>query len=218
MDTVPDPTHTKLIESCTMLFLKYGVRNITLSDVAARLGMSKKTIYQHFANKEELIRACLEHDKQRDKCDFLEISKAGYNPVEEIVRYQLQVTEQLNDVSPAVIFELRKYYPKLWDGLDAFHREMVQDSMTNNLNRGIAEGYYRPELDVDVVVAYYQHLPQTLFELIAQFNGTRNNAHVYHQLTSLFLRGICTPQGICEFARVFADVFPDLSQPTALNC
>jgi AcrR family transcriptional regulator len=218
MPVTPDDTRTKLIESCTTLFLKYGVRNITLSDVAARLGISKKTIYQHFTDKQELIRACLEHDKHQDACDFEAIAQAGFNPVEEFVRYQMQVTQQLQDVSPAIIFELQKYYPELWAEMDTYHKHQVSRSMTSNLQRGIEQGYYRPELDVDVVVAYCQHLPQTLFDLIAAFNGTRSNVAVYHQLTGLFLRGICTAKGIQEFARVFAVVFPDQPQPTTLTC
>lgn len=106
---------TRILRTCYEQFFKYGVRTVTMDDIATALGMSKKTIYHYFANKEEIVLAVMKLHQEQDTAAMEAILARCDNPVEcllELAKHNAQLFEQMN---PSLVPELKKYHPEAWE-------------------------------------------------------------------------------------------------------
>lgn len=138
---------TKILEASDALFRKYGIRSVTMADIARSLGMSKKTLYVHIENKHDLVEKIMKRYIIQDEEACFAIKAEANNALEELLKISLYVQQQIKDVNPSLIFDLQKYHRPVWEMLDAFHREGVLRIVEENLQRGIEEGLYRKDLN-----------------------------------------------------------------------
>lgn len=186
----------EIINKSTELFLNLGFKSVTMDDIANTMGISKKTIYAHFKNKNELVDATTLHlflviSKEIDAvCDLQK------NPVEEIYEIKKVVMNHLKNEKSSPQFQLQKYYPKTFKSLKDKQYQMMQTCVTDNLNRGVASGIYRDTIDVSFIAKLYFH------SLIAVRDNDlfplKNTSMQYllEQFLEYHLRGICTEKGI----------------------
>lgn len=187
---------TKILERCERLFMRYGIKSVTMDDVARELGVSKKTLYQHFENKEELVRkvtsnhfAC--QDKMVER--VMRHSKSAIDEMFAIATWMNTMSQNLN---PALLYDLRKYHQDSWQVFIEHRNFSVINSIKHNLKRGIKEGLYREELDVEIMARIYvarvemflddEIFPYDKFPPQKTFNVFMD----YH------IRGIATSKGI----------------------
>lgn len=137
------------------LFMRLGIRSVSMNDLAKELGISKKTLYLDFQSKEELVSACLDFNMtmERGMCDMYVTQSE--NAVDEMLLISKYILQQLRALSPSTIHDLRKYYPQQWSKLEAFHYEEICEVVKGNLERGIEQGFYRSNMDVDIVSKFY---------------------------------------------------------------
>ncbi len=179
----------------TELFLKYGVRNVTMDDLAQQLGVSKKTIYASFQNKREIVIAVANEFFRLEKERSEELSKQSQNAIDELFRIVSWSLNVLKKISPNLIFEIRKYYPEAWLVFDAFHRGYVLDKIKQNLEQGIMEGLYREGLHVEIVASLrVLQIEATLhsdFFPVSKFDPATVQVEVFE----LFMRGLVSDKG-----------------------
>jgi AcrR family transcriptional regulator len=186
----------KIIHKASELFLTYGFKSVTMDDIASKLGISKKTIYQHFDNKTKLVEvttlSLFELISQGIDC----ISALEKNPIEEIYDIKKFVMEHLKDEKSSPQYQLQKYYPKIYTSLKAKQFELMQGCVTDNLERGVQQGLYRNSLNVDFISRIYfssmiSIKDQDMFPLQKfSMNMLMDYYLEYH------LRGICTEKGL----------------------
>lgn len=177
------------------LFNKYGIRSVSMDDIAAQLGMSKKTVYQYFADKEELVDACFSGvmDDHRHRC--LADKKGAENAVhEEFLAYD-SMTEMLTDMNPSVLYDMQKYHPAAFKKFHEFKYKFLYNVISDNLRRGIDEESYRPEIDVDVLTRLRIESVMLAFDTEAFPNNRTQLVHIEQQLFEHFLYGIATAKG-----------------------
>ena len=147
-----------IIESAKELFMKYGIRSITMDDLARHLGMSKKTIYQEFSNKEQLIRKVIisEMEDMREQMD--DISEVSENAIEEMVRISRFIIEKTRGISPTTLYDLKKYYRQIWNDLEKIRHEHSYGMIKKNIEWGINEKLYRSDIKPDFVARLYIHI------------------------------------------------------------
>ncbi|MDQ6608838.1 MAG: TetR/AcrR family transcriptional regulator [Bacteroidota bacterium] len=166
-----------------------------MDDIAAQLGMSKKTLYQYFVDKEELVDACFSAvmDQHRQQC-VMDQSRAD-NPIHEVFLAFDMTQEVFAEMNPSVLYDMQKYHPSAFKKFQEFKYGFLYKIITNNLERGIADELYRSNIDVDVIARL------RIESVMLPFNSEvfpTNRTHLIHieqQLFEHFLYGLATSKG-----------------------
>ena len=197
----------KIIEGAEKLFFQYGVRSVSMDDVARELSMSKKTLYQYFTNKEELVTEVARTHMIEEKREFQCIARNANNALEELFNISKCLREHMQDMNPALMYDLQKYHPEAWQHFLSYKNEFIRGSVIDNIRRGKAEGYYRSEIDENVIatirveviqMSFDQHLfPKSEFKMI----------DVQMQVFQHFVYGLLTPQGYEKYKGYYAVAF-----------
>lgn len=137
----------KLIDSATTMFLKYGVKSVSMDDMARLMGMSKKTIYNHVDNKKGLVSTVIETFIKKEHKEIKKISKNASNAIEEMTMIADMVLKTLRIMKPKLTFDIKKYHPQLWNFIEEVHFSFMKKTIRKNIIRGQEEGLYRVELD-----------------------------------------------------------------------
>jgi TetR/AcrR family transcriptional regulator, cholesterol catabolism regulator len=146
---------TEVIERATMLFMRYGIKSVTMDDVARELGVSKKTLYKHFTDKNELVHAILKLKLELDAQFCFDFKKSSENAIDELINISKFVLEQVGNINPVVFYDLKKYHPEGWAMMENHKWDFILNSIRENISRGISEGVYRDNLEKEIVARLY---------------------------------------------------------------
>src|SRR5688572_7915784 len=138
-------TKEKILKGAEELFTKYGVRSISMDDIARHLSVSKKTLYQHFADKEDIVTMACKAHLDRNVGEFDEIRNSAKNAIEELANLSVCLKRNMQDMNPSLLFDLQKYHPKAWAVWMNHKNQFIRSSVVRNLKQGIAEGYFRAD-------------------------------------------------------------------------
>lgn len=188
-------TRDIIISKCNELFLRYGVKNLTMDDIARELGMSKKTIYLYVSNKADLVKKVMQAHLDREIAFIEEIGKNATNAIEENVRLLTYMSKELQSFNSSVFFELQKYYPESYDLFNVYREKVSLPHILRNLERGISEGLYRDNLDPTIVARIYVYALDILIDQ-QRFPAKKFNFYtLYMEFVQYHLSGILTPKG-----------------------
>jgi len=145
----------KIIHKSGELFLTLGFKSVTMDDIANALGISKKTIYQHFDNKTKLIEATTTNMFE-NICGGIDcICEASHNPIEELYDIKMYVMNYLKDEKTSPQFQLKKYYPQIFQSLQMKQFEKMYVSVKDSIQKGVDTGLFRENIDVDFISRMY---------------------------------------------------------------
>ena len=191
----------KILHNATELFLNIGFKSVTMDDIATNSGISKKTIYAHFANKTQLVEAATLYifDVISKGIDI--IHEQQQNPIIELFEIKRFVMKHLKDEKSSPQYQLQKYYPKIFKNLKHKQFELMQELFKENLTKGIEQKLYRNDIDIDFTARIYFNgmlgiKNKDLFPLV---NYSMNTLTTYH--LEYHLRGICSQKGIKELEK-----------------
>lgn len=149
---IPDlNTKVRIRDKAKELFLRYGIRSVSMDDIANQLGMSKKTIYQYFTDKNELVDAVIEDELQNMQQDCLKCGEDAKDAIEEIFLTVDQVIEQLSSMNPMVLYDMEKFHIRAYQRFMEHKNKFLLQVIKKNLEWGIKDGLYRPDVDVDII-------------------------------------------------------------------
>lgn len=137
------------------VFMRLGIRSVNMDDIAQHLRISKKTLYQYVKDKNELVLKAVRGITDHHRTCILGICAQGHNAIDESFEITRFVASQVGQIHPSVHFDLQKYHPEAWDLLQSTERADIYKCITENLRKGIAEGLYREDLDIDVIARIY---------------------------------------------------------------
>jgi TetR/AcrR family transcriptional regulator, cholesterol catabolism regulator len=144
----------KILKTALSLFFKYGIKHVTMDDIARELGMSKKTIYQFFREKDDLVNQLVETELSNQECEFDTLNKAATDPIHEIILISHKMRTMMQTINPNFFLDLQKFYPVAFHRFQKFKSECAYRNVLDNINRGIAMGVYRKDLDPEFVAMY----------------------------------------------------------------
>jgi len=185
-----------LLDNISTLFKKYGVKSVTMDDIAREFGISKKTLYQHFENKTGVVYkvAHYEFNKEIDELEKLfESHKHVIDQIYEISKFIVKSNLLLN---PSLIYSMEKYYHQSWEEIINRRKDFVLVLISKNFKEGIKQGVYRKDINIDVIQIFYAFLLNiknvNFFndKTIEKFEDTFNTIFSYH------IRGVATKEGI----------------------
>ena len=185
----------RILEHATKKFMQFGVRTVTMDDIARELGISKKTIYQAFETKADLVYAISELHFEEEKRAFDEIEASSKNAVDGLVKVARWSFEMFRHMSPNLVIEMQKYYPKAWGVFLDFRIDYILQKIRENLIRGIQEGFYRKDLQVEIVARL--RLSQIDSSIREEYFPVREfpPVDVQMEMFELFVRGIVSDAG-----------------------
>lgn len=145
----------KILQKAAEMFLQIGVKSVTMDEIAAELGMSKKTIYAHFPTKTKLIEATTFYVFEEISNGIDQIKSKHKNPIEEHFVIKNFALRHLKNEKSSPQFQLQKYYPALFGVVKDKQQTLLEGLIKSNLDRGVKEGYYRKEIDVPFICRIY---------------------------------------------------------------
>ena len=145
----------ELLEQVMKLFMRLGIKSLTMDDVATQLRVSKKTLYEHFSDKNDLVEQVVTTVCKHHRGCIEGICTKELNAIDEHHEITKFIVAQVGGVHPSVQFDLQKYHPKAWSILDDCEKMDAHRCVSANLRKGIKEGSYRDDLDVEVITRLY---------------------------------------------------------------
>ncbi|RMG86892.1 MAG: TetR/AcrR family transcriptional regulator [Bacteroidetes bacterium] len=189
----------EILSKTRELFMRYGLKSITMDDIARQLGISKKTLYQVVDNKADLVHQLFEKHIEDEKEMMHKILSESHDAIDEILGIGRFVIQKLRELSPTVVYDLRKYYHESWAKMEALHQQFVYKVIKANLERGQKEGLYRTNLNPDIVAKLYVGkasimVDENLFPL-----RDYNKELLFREFIFYHIHGVASPKGLTLF-------------------
>lgn len=185
-----------ILQKASDMFLTLGYKSVTMDDIATEMGISKKTIYQHYSNKNELVEASTVYLFEKISAGIDEICSIGLNSIEEIFTIRNYMMKNLHDETTAPLFQLQKFFPQIFSVLRSRQFTKMHGCMMQNVQRGVQEGLFRADINIEFVTRIYftglSGLKDTDIFPIAMFEPNK----VTKQFIEYHLRAISTEKGM----------------------
>lgn len=188
-------TKERILVKAHEQFNRYGIRSVSMDDIAAELGMSKKTLYQYFADKDELVEACFGNVMGRHQSQCQVDRLRAENPVHEVFLAFDMTQQTFTNMNPAVLYDMKKYHPGAYKKFHEFKYSFLYQLIVSNLQKGIEEELYRPDIDVDVMARLRIESVMLPFDPDVFPNNRTHLIHIEQQLFEHFLYGLVTTKG-----------------------
>lgn len=187
---------TKILSGSIELFRQYGFKTITMDDIARKAGISKKTLYQHFANKNEVVKEAVSFYKGLIHDSCCKMMDESENAVEAMVKIMGMFDHMNRQMNPLSMLELERYFPDAYSHFRNMLQEQDVHSIKKNMERGISEGLYREEIDADFMAKYRIELSLIMYHNNLLVNERRDLQFVGHEVNEHFMYGIMTAKGV----------------------
>lgn len=204
LSTMEAQIDQKILEKAVEFFMKFGVKSVSMDDIARGLGISKKTLYQEVESKADLLQQALLFHLEFEKTFVTNARKDAADAVEEMVTISKFIINILRQHKPSLTYEMQKYYPQVWEMIEAFNKEFIGQFVFENITAGMTEGYYRDDIDPIVIQRLYIARLQVLVDHDIFPIDEFPRAELYEQFITHHMRGMMTDKGVQRFEQILA--------------
>jgi TetR/AcrR family transcriptional regulator, cholesterol catabolism regulator len=190
-----------ILERVRVLFMRYGIKSVTMDDIARELGVSKKTLYQYVEDKTDLVKKILHVEIEKRNHDFCLPNDNNLNAIEELISVNQHINEMIKDYNPSCEYDLKKYYTSLYKKFIENRREKMFQWVLNNLIKGKKEGLYREDLDEIIIAKLYVLRIESIHETEMIPLNEFTSYKFYNELMTYHIRGIANKKGIDFFEK-----------------
>ncbi|MGL4631886.1 MAG: TetR/AcrR family transcriptional regulator [Leadbetterella sp.] len=185
----------RILEVSERLFHQFGIKSVSMDDIAKETGISKKTIYQHFTDKEALVYTAMVIGLEAEKKRMDDLVAQFENPIEQMVEQMKCFKELLSGMNVTFMYDLEKSFPRAFEEYKNF-KNYILESLANNLTAGIQKGYYRKEINITILASLRVESVDMGFRLNFLKMAGESIFDTQMQLLEHFLRGIFTEKGL----------------------
>lgn len=185
----------RIQEKANELFKRYGIKSITMDEIASQLGISKKTIYQYYTDKEDLVDSVMDQKIKESQADCLSSIDEAENAVHEEFLVQDKFLEHIRELNPVALFDMEKFHPATFQKFSQHRNNFMRDMVEKNLRKGMTEGLYRQDLRPDILSKFrvdsiYLSLSSDFFK-----EASFGLAELQQELFLHYVFGIASPDG-----------------------
>jgi AcrR family transcriptional regulator len=191
-----DGKYLEILSGSLDRFIEFGIRSLSMDDLARSMKISKKTLYQYVQNKEDLIRKVLSLQAQRNDIEFRKLMLPDLNAIEALLMASKLVSEQIKSFNPAMVFDLKKYYPELLEELIQKKKDAVYEYITSNLKAGIRQEIYRTDVNIEVTAAIYLEQLEIMHRSDFLQSKEFSFSYVFDTMFDNHIRGIVNENGL----------------------
>ncbi len=174
-----------------------------MDDAASHLGISKKTIYEFFSDKEDLVKQVLLFEYEKRCGSLNNIHQMQFNAIEELFEVYKMINTMLRDYNSSMEYDIRKFYPKLFLKIREIRRQQMFESVFYNLNKGKTEGLYREELNSEIIAKLHVFRTENLFDTDMFTQEELSSITMFHEIFIYHIQGILSSQGRVFFENNF---------------
>lgn len=193
----------EIVEQSSDLFMRLGIRSLTMDELAFRIGLSKKTLYNYVQDKNDLVEQCVRFIRNRNQSEMEKACEESSNAIEELKMSGEIARTVFRNMQPSVFFDLQKYYPKAWRVFMDFKNEYMYKCIVDNIERGKAEGLYRDDVKTEMVSLLYLNLINGVFDSNSPFHNKFPFSDLHHEMVIYHLRGIANEKGLKLIGKYF---------------
>ncbi|MFM7194849.1 MAG: TetR/AcrR family transcriptional regulator [Bacteroidota bacterium] len=194
-----EETKKKVLQAADELFMRYGIRSVSMDDIAHHIGISKKTVYSAYADKDDLVKAVYHLHHGAWQSEISVISGNASDAIEELLMLSEHLRSKMGSMNPNVMYDLKKFHRAVWDEWTEYNGKVVKGMVCDTLNRGIREGVFRPEINVEILATLRMQQVEIGFnEQVFPPRDFRPDA-VQVQLFDHFIYGLLTPEGMISY-------------------
>ncbi|HET7819768.1 MAG TPA: TetR/AcrR family transcriptional regulator [Bacteroidia bacterium] len=188
-------TREQILVAAQKLFFRNGIRSVSMDDIAADCGISKKTIYQIFTDKDELVHELMKEKLIEDEKSVRAIHESCENVIEELLNISKHMEKVFSQIHSSIFYDLQKYYPKTWALFTGFKESCILKTVEESLIKGIKQGLIRPEIDIKILTRMRMEQISMSFSPTVFPPEQFSQLKVHLSLLDHFLYGICTLKG-----------------------
>jgi len=181
------------------MFQRYGLRAMTMDDVCRELAMSKKTLYQYFTNKADLVDQAVPFVFSSHQQNMERIGAEHENAIDRMINRYTFLMRMMESHGPNMMFPLKKYYPKTYEWLFAQRQKTMTEALVQTLKDGQAQRLFRDDLDPELVARIHFTSMVGLADADLHTDSLAERRTLIWTAISLFIRSISTAQGLHYF-------------------
>ncbi len=185
-----------LCDRAEELFLRFGIKSVSMDDISHALSISKKTLYKLVPNKAGLVAKILARHIDEEREFARGIQGKAKDPVHELVLIAIHTTEILKKLSPTAIYDLKKYYPRQWNTMEKGRNKLILEAIKSNLEKGVLKDIYRKDLDTDLLSHLYLRMATFITDEKVFEQPSPGRLQLYNEFIKYHIRGIATQKGI----------------------
>lgn len=186
----------EIISQATMQFMKYGIKSLTMDDIARNLGISKKTLYQYVSDKNDLVKKGLALLIEHEKNMLCSANANSDTAIDELINVTKCVSSEIGEMHPSVIFDLQKYHPEAWKLMETHKKSFIYNLMLENLKRGMAEGYYRININPLIIANIYIGMVDNILNPENPINKKMSMDEMHTEIIRYHIKGIANDKGL----------------------
>ncbi len=179
--------------------MRYGIRSVTMDQISRELGISKKTLYQYFTDKNDLVSTTIKLHLEENRKYIKGICQKQANAIQQILDIGTLMINIHNEIGHGVLFDLKKYHPEAFEILSNHKVSEIYNNILENLKLGIKQKLYRPDIDINVISGFYMSSIFTCMDSEVPALNQCKFTELYVAFLDYHFHGICTSEGINYF-------------------
>ncbi|MFM7768942.1 MAG: TetR/AcrR family transcriptional regulator [Bacteroidota bacterium] len=191
-----DKKKLHIVSETIQLFLKYGVKSLTMEEIARRLGISKKTLYTYVSDKEDLLLQAVTLFGKFEDTQLNEICSRGLNAIEESLEIKKWVMDMIKNIHPSVAYDIEKFHPSVYKRMKSARQEIVYRSIFQNIVKGQKEGLYRSDIEADILAKLYIGRMESIFDQDLFPSTNYDVSDVYMEWFIYHIHGMASEKGL----------------------
>ena len=190
-----DQQYEQIILVASKMFHQYGIRNVSITEICSELHISKKTFYIHFAQKQDLVDAIITYENEIQFKKF-EKGLLNKNAIDSLIFIIRELKKNVDCTPHALWYDIQKYYPQIFEKHNQQRVETIKNGFEQNLNQGIEEGYYRSDLDIELISIFHSIQLKTTFEMMEQSSKKYSKKRLLDFFIDLIIHLIANDKGL----------------------
>lgn len=204
-------TAQRIVSKAYELFMRYGIRSVSMDEIAQQLGISKKTIYQFYTDKDKLVEDAIEIVLKINRENCLTQQQTSSNAIQEVLLTIETVKQMLSKMNVAVIYDLEKYHINAFNKYNDYKKQFLYTIIVNNIQRGKSEGLYRKEIQTNLIARFRLASLFLIFNPEIFPDEQFTLPELIAETTDNYLYGIASPEG-CKMIEYYKQQRKNLSR------
>ena len=191
-----DEKKVNFLMQTSEVFMKYGIKSVTMDELARQLGVSKKTIYAFVKDKNELVEGCLNIRHQLEIEEIGTICHDDLNAIDELLKIGSTIGGHLKSMHPSIFFDLQRYHAEVFNNFNKVSQSFIKACVVKNFNKGITQGFYRDNINVEIMSRLYLNFIDAIIKEETFPPREFSHNEVYSEYFRYHIRGISSKKGL----------------------
>lgn len=194
----------EVIQKARQLFMRYGIKSMTMDEIARQMGVSKKTLYQFVDNKKDLVKKVMLQHIDLQQCDIQDVFSDQANAIDALMEMTKVMGSKMKELHPSIMFDLKKYHPEAFAILQEHKQSFIYKNIKNNLEIGMKSGLYRDNLNPELLTYLYLSMVNSIMD---PENFNKNEfaySDLHAEMMRYHIRGIASAEGRAHLKKKFS--------------